>query len=258
MSEPIRVTLVANAGVLLEYRGRRLLLDGLYHIDDHEGNPFSNIPREQRIALLSGYPPFQGNIDCLLFTHSHPDHFSPALAEAYLKKRSVQAVFLPPDDGGQSALRALLQSRNTPFISLEDAVSGCPIPLEDGITVTPYRTRHVDKAFWDIPHYCYLLSFGDKKLLFTADVDYTYETFPQLKSVQLTALFINPLFFGALLYSRFFKGELHAENVCIYHVPFPEDDRMHYRDLLQQRITRWSPERGKLISLEYSGQSFFL
>ena len=38
---PIRVTLLANAGVLIRYRGVSLLLDGIFGQKD---NPFSPLP----------------------------------------------------------------------------------------------------------------------------------------------------------------------------------------------------------------------
>ena len=38
--EKLRVTLVCNAGVLLEYRGTKVLLDSIY---GPEGHPFSNL-----------------------------------------------------------------------------------------------------------------------------------------------------------------------------------------------------------------------
>ena len=38
--EKLRVTLVCNAGLLLEYRGTTVLMDGIY---GPEGHPFSNL-----------------------------------------------------------------------------------------------------------------------------------------------------------------------------------------------------------------------
>ena len=48
---PIRVTLLANAGVLIRYRGVSLLLDGIFGQKD---NPFSPLPEGCREAMLRG------------------------------------------------------------------------------------------------------------------------------------------------------------------------------------------------------------
>ena len=65
---PIRVTLLANAGVLIRYRDTALLLDGLFGRKD---NPFSLLPPGCREAMLRAEPPFE-RLDYLLFTR-HTD-----------------------------------------------------------------------------------------------------------------------------------------------------------------------------------------
>lgn len=52
---PIRVTLLANAGVLIRYRDTALLLDGLFGRKD---NPFSLCPPAAG-GQLRGEPPFE-------------------------------------------------------------------------------------------------------------------------------------------------------------------------------------------------------
>ena len=91
MSSTLRATLVANAGLLLEYAGTTLLLDGIY---ENELHGFSNLAPDVWQKMLSGAQPFT-SISSLLFTHQHPDHFSPSMTLAYLQKRKVSSVFIP-------------------------------------------------------------------------------------------------------------------------------------------------------------------
>ena len=90
MENMVRATLISNAGLLLEYRGVKLLVDAIYHTTD----PFSNPPPAVWSAMLAGEPPFDG-VDTLLFTHDHPDHFSPERLMQYLRYRTVRQVVLP-------------------------------------------------------------------------------------------------------------------------------------------------------------------
>ena len=92
MREKIRVTLLANAGILLEGTGARLLIDGLY---DPAGTEFQAVPEPVKARLLAGEPP----VDLLAFTHLHPDHFSRRETETYLARNRVRGVLLPEDGG---------------------------------------------------------------------------------------------------------------------------------------------------------------
>lgn len=246
MNETLRGMLIANAGILLEYRDTKILVDGLYRVTD---NPFSDIPPDVLRRLLDGEPPYDG-VDWLLFTHRHSDHFSAELALEYARRRRPRGLLLPPGDWeAQSRLRARLAELRVP----------CALPgggeertLAPGVTVRSLLTRHLDRQYWEVPHACLLLTLGEKRVLFTADADYTLETFPGLPP--LDAVFVNPLFFRALRAGRFFRGSLPAKAVCVYHIPFPEDDRGRMRPALKRDVERWPPERGRVVLFTEPGR----
>ena len=110
MEKMLRVTLISNAGLLLEYDGITLLLDGIY---GREGHPFSNLAPETWRKLTAGEPPFE-KVDYLLFSHAHPDHFSPEMTMEFLCRREVKGVFLPQTRSvgeSSSALRTVVRIR---------------------------------------------------------------------------------------------------------------------------------------------------
>ena len=160
--ETVKATLLANAGVLLEYRGTRLLIDGIF---DKKGHCFSNLSAEQWEGLKAGTGIFSG-IDYLLFTHEHGDHFSPERTMEYLGCQKPKALFLPKE--GSAALRALhkqAESLKIPCVLLEGQLCRNTVfKPEEGTRIRAFQTRHLDKSFWDVPHFCYLLEFGGKKL----------------------------------------------------------------------------------------------
>lgn len=236
MDEALHVTLLANAGLLLRYGGVTLLLDGIY---GSEGHPFSTLPPQTREKLFAGQPPFD-KIDYLLFTHAHPDHFSPGLTLGYLKQRRVKGVFLPETRAVcESGLADFLRDSAIPAVFLSGATDRAAYRIEPGITVRAFRTLHLDKLYQHVKHFCYLLSFGEKNVLFCADIDYTQETLAQVAGRPLRAAFVNPLFFSELRRRRFFRGALEAESICIYHVPFSGEDPMGMRPRLANDIVRF-------------------
>ena len=158
MEETVHVTLIANAGVLLEYRGTTLLLDGIYGA---EGHPFSNLSADVWQQLLEGKPPFE-TIDYLLFSHAHPDHCSPRMTEEYLRRRKVKGVFLPNTRSvRESGLPALLKEEKIPSILLSGQTDRAVFRIEPHITVRAFTTLHLDEKFRHVHHFCYLISFDE-------------------------------------------------------------------------------------------------
>ncbi len=246
MENALRVTLVANAGLLLEYGGVTLLLDGIY---GREGHPFSNLSDETWRKLLDAERPFE-RIDYLLFTHAHPDHFSPAMTLEYLERRSVKGVFLPDTRGMRvSGLPELLEKKEIPAVFLSEATDHAAYRIEPEICVRAFRTLHLEREFERVKHFCYLLDFGGKRVLFTADVDYVHEELSQAGREPLRAAFVNPLFFNVLRTGKFFRGTLDTETVCVYHVPFRQDDSMGMRGRLERDLALWDEDRPPAVTL---------
>lgn len=77
----LRVTYLANMGVLLEHRGRTVVIDGL-----HRGAlaDYAAVPPAVLQPLEQARPPFQ-RIDLAMSTHRHLDHFDPASVAARLR-----------------------------------------------------------------------------------------------------------------------------------------------------------------------------
>ena len=239
-SSPLRVTLISNAGLLLQYQGITLMMDGIY---GREGHPFSNLSRDVWSEMLHGDSPFE-RIDYLLFSHAHPDHFSPEMTCEFLRHRRVKGIFFPDDPlVTRSGLVDQLKRSGTPSVALSTLSDHASFQIEPGISVRAFSTRHLDKKFWDVRHFCYVLTFGEKKLLFTADADYTYETFSEFSSVPLRSVFVNPLFFNALQKKKFFHGSFQTQSYCIYHVPFSEDDSLRMRPILAHEMVEWPSEK---------------
>ena len=198
----VRATLISNAGLLLEYRGVKLLVDAIYHTTD----PFSTPPPAAWSAMLAGEPPFDG-VDTLLFTHDHPDHFSPERLMQYLRYRTVRQVVLPVMEPQHwEILQPFLEERRIQWTLLTARMQTADFQIPGGTVIRPYFTRHIDKAFWTVPHSCYVISFGEKHVLLTADVDYTIETFEQISCVHINAAFVNPLFSNALRTGTFLRA----------------------------------------------------
>lgn len=125
----MRITRTANAGVLLELDGTKLLLDGVCR----EVSPYPATPSHIRQSLLQSPP------DLVAVTHFHDDHCDPDFEKAYESATGRQVI--TPDFAGKT-----LQIGN--------------------ITLSVIPSRHIGKA--DCNHVSYWIR-GSIDLLFTGD-----------------------------------------------------------------------------------------
>lgn len=78
----LTVTRTANAGVLLELDGVRILLDGVCR----QVVPYPVTPEHLKNALRENWP------DVMAVTHHHPDHYDPVFTAEYEKATDKKAV----------------------------------------------------------------------------------------------------------------------------------------------------------------------
>ncbi len=78
----MNITLTANAGVLIELDGLRILLDGVCEPTEY----YLGTPKIIRDELIAYFP------DAVGFTHKHSDHFDNGYAELY-KQKTLRPIF---------------------------------------------------------------------------------------------------------------------------------------------------------------------
>jgi len=235
------ITLVANAGVLVTHAGRALLVDGVHREDGH---PFSRVPEADLVRMRFGVSPFE-RLDYLLFTHEHPDHFTPRLVAELVARRRVQGIFMPGAAGGSpdlADLATLAEERGIPFHGLSLAPGGTAwFEPEDGIAVTAIGTRHMGPQFQDVRNDCYLLTLGGLNLLFTGDADHVPEYYEAaMKGVELDAAFVNPIFFHNKTGQAIIADIFRPREVVIYHMPFADDDSLNFAYMVGRDRERYA------------------
>ena len=87
-----QVRYVANAGMLVTVHARQFLIDAPIR----EGiAPYPISAADERQRLESARPPYD-NVDAILITHWHADHFSPAAVAAHLWHNSRALLVSSP------------------------------------------------------------------------------------------------------------------------------------------------------------------
>ncbi len=247
MDSLIQLTLVANAGLLLRYQDTSILLDALFSVDSSSSCQPSCATREK---LLRGVPPFD-HVDYVLFTHLHKDHFSPELTWEFLRRHTIKGLILPCS--GRLELQSFfsdLQEVGIPCAVLTRDTFKTVFHLSSGVRISAFRTLHLGENYHDVLHFCYLIACGEKKLLFTADADYTRERFSFLGAERLHAAFVNPLLFCDLQRRRFFHGTLSADAVVVYHLPLSAEGGESLQRMFSRSLEEWPKDGPPAIVLE--------
>jgi L-ascorbate metabolism protein UlaG (beta-lactamase superfamily) len=84
----VRVTYVGNAGFLIRVGDRKILIDPL--------------PEDAKDALMNARPPFN-DVNLILITHNHGDHFDPAMIRPFLKNSPGSRLISTAQVTGQLA-----------------------------------------------------------------------------------------------------------------------------------------------------------
>jgi L-ascorbate metabolism protein UlaG (beta-lactamase superfamily) len=236
MDETVTITFIANTGVLINYKGIRMMLDG---IQFHHVEPFDSTPDELYFAMLSGNSEWR-NIDYLLFSHEHPNHFSPTKTIPYIEANHVKAVFMPQKGSHElTRLRRTIMGTSTRCVTLTPALNGVEYELAPDIMLRVIATRHMGDEYSNIENYSYFFTFGGKGALFTADAEPLPENFAILRDVHVDVAFINPLFFHDKRGRETLDTVIKPRQVKIYHLPFKSDSTVMYERLARRDMQRY-------------------
>ena len=169
----IEVTYIANEGVLITTGSHKVLIDSLFD----NPNPNYRAPSEDMLARMqSRTAPFD-DVDLVLVTHNHPDHFSPLFAARFMENNPVALLIAAKD-----AVTTIKDNIND-WENVQDRVFS--FELETGemaektvgeIAVKMFRTLHSGDL--ESPHnLMYLIKMDGRTIFHEGDSAGKMETF---------------------------------------------------------------------------------
>jgi len=234
----LQVTLLANAGIMLQFKKVKFLIDGIHQ---NKNGIFSGLSEKVFNDLLAAEKPLFKNIDYLLFTHYHPDHFSAHCTEKFLEKNHIKGLFMPDRPTMRfNSLRekASSQAEQTWLLDLP-LEQKKEIKLTEDISLTVFRTLHIGKRFTEVNHFCYLFNFNEKKILIVADSNYDVDYFSRiLAGEKIDVFFVIPLYVSKSQGRKVINEAVKPKRLVIYHIPFADEDKNNMRRLVRRNIER--------------------
>lgn len=175
---PLTITFLANEGVHLAAGDKSVLIDALF---ESYGPEFAMPPDSTRAALSAARPPFH-DVDVILVTHRHGDHFHPVPVAAHLRanpdatlltsRQVIDSLRAHPPAATIASQR--LASPPVPRGQRQrHAVAGIPIELL-GLPHGGNPNRVPD-------HLGYVVELGGRRVLHVGDTDISEAAFRPLR-----------------------------------------------------------------------------
>lgn len=222
-----------NAGLYL-WNGRSGLLIDVLH--GGKGVGFSDTSGRY-VCMMQRREAFFGQTNDLLFTHTHEDHYDEGLVKEFLELNPGSLVYGPGLD--KSNIRPAFLEQGIGRFSFRD------------YTISAYTTRHDGKAFAGCPHDSYLLEAGGELLWIggdaALDASLAEKVKRSCKGRKLTHAFAMVYQIESRQGIEFLK-ELSPKKICLYHLPYREDDRFHYYRMAEQALKKCR-QKGVFVTL---------
>lgn len=200
------VRLTANAGILICYHGKKILVDALHN---RYTEVFSSVPDELLFDIAHGKGDFK-DIDLLVYTHDHPDHYSREWTEEFLKNHPETHMVAPIDDFEGENVTVLREAHETHVLR--------------EIKVEAQRLLHEGERFKDVINYGFRFEINGFSM--TVLGDSVPEGVPSLFANADLAFYNFP--FVTVRRGRQMIRELDPKRIVAYHLPFESKDQSGY------------------------------
>jgi len=213
----ISITYIANEGFMIESRDKKILIDALFmqnNTNDYLDHPSSEIIQKMK----SGHPPFH-QIDLILASHDHEDHFHPVVVIECMK-HNPNALFVSTPH-----VVDMLKLQSESYEMIKKRVQ--PIELDwyekteqilSGIPITIIRTHH-DWLRINLQNQMHLIKLGDVTIFHEGDSPGDTETFESLwlENEQIDIAFVQWQCTKERI--KILKNHIRPKHIILMHIP---------------------------------------
>lgn len=215
--QQLEITYIANEGVLLEKGDHKVLIDALFdgYFDD-----YMHPDKTLRSQMTNGQSPYD-NVDIVLVTHRHRDHFETQVTGNFLKAHNESSFLsnyqvtdsLRLDYRDYKAISRRIIGLDKTLTILENEVNG--------IRVTSFFIEHAGGRR-DPPaeNLCYIVDMKGTKVLHLGDADMDISRFETLGLHKYNIdIALIPYWYMSDRNGREIIGLMEAENLVGIHYP---------------------------------------
>lgn len=231
------VTHLANAGVLI--RGSsKIIIDGLCE----ESGIYPKTSEENRNKIISGIKPFD-NIDLMMFTHEHPDHFDKDSFLEYMTQNIH--TFSIVNDAVYNSIASVLnvESKDRVIVPQPDLYKNEKFELGNASIKIFSLDHDGGEVFNDVQNFAVLIEMDGKSLLHIgdsafSDINYSALDLKNKKIDIMVAPFPNISLKSA---RKRVHEYIDPHHIMAVHFPLPEADKYGWTNSAKNSYLK-SPE----------------
>jgi L-ascorbate metabolism protein UlaG (beta-lactamase superfamily) len=212
----IDVTYIANEGFLIESNGKKLLIDALFNIG---WNTYLT-PSDSIVSKIINQQAQFNEVNLMLITHNHADHFNDTMVVAWLNNNSENIVIAPPLVSA-AILKSQVLKNKKQVIELDKVNPEKNDTTIDRIRIRSFFIQHDTRP--QIENVGYLIDIDGNKVFHTGDnngsetVEYSKL---QLQKEQIDLALLDFYGFWNTKEERLFTEKyIHPERICLIHIP---------------------------------------
>lgn len=208
----MRITLLCNAGLALEYENQVLLID----VPNQTAPPYSVLPDEEWNKIMNREKPYD-RVCGFFLTHSHSDHCDPEKLAQYQNRWPQIPCYLPNEETKSGTILM------GPFV------------------ISYHRIEHAPMDEQVPPHVVCWIRVGDKSLYIAADAKLD----PSEHWKCIRGRVANAAFWNAMYLSRRETRQLMSQTAAanyIYHMPAVEPDNYGIWKKCRNNMMRYGEE----------------
>lgn len=252
MKQSYKITYISNAGVMLEFDDKKILIDGLCN----SVMPiFKNPPVKIRKQIILGIHPFN-NIDIMLFTHHHSDHFDSKSTIEFLK-RNENTTIISTHEAILKINSRLSDKESSRLIKPNLDLGSIENVEVNGVNIQTISMIHEGKEYADVQNFAYLIDVNGKKILHVGDAKPIEENYINLNLIHKNIdLLIVPFpYVGIPAGRQVIEKYIKPKKIAAIHLPYKELDSYGWIGATKRSYNRVQNDFIETVFLEDIGDS---
>lgn len=224
----VEVHYIANEGVLITARDKRVLIDGLHRKYE---DAYAYLPDREREKIESARPPFE-NIDLILVSHRHGDHFHPEAVGNYLRNSPKSVLATSQQVADETA------EKFAGYASVKDRITSLPFNFKErttrnlaGIDVEFLAIGHGGGRHATIQNLGHVFTLGGKRFLHIGDAPTSAELFDHfdLDKLAIDIAFLPAWFLTSAEGKAIIRDHIKPKHIIAVHVGPTEGETLKKR-----------------------------